>query len=100
MRLEQKVKKDWKNDAGFKNLRNGRTVASARNHQGDSALVIALICVAMKQLMELRGGCERDDNQEMSGEQANQPALPPSGVAKSPHSHYLSTLQAVARLLR
>jgi hypothetical protein len=92
MRFQQKVKNDWKNGASFKNLRNGRTVASARNHQGDSALVIALICVVMKQLMELRGGREHNDNQQVSGEQAGECVLPRFGVSKPLHLHPFKAL--------
>jgi hypothetical protein len=46
----------------------------------------------VKQLMQLRGGCERDDNQQISDEQTNERPLPAFGVAKSLHFHPFKAL--------
>ena len=47
--------------------------------------MIATVRVMVKQLMELRGGYERNNNQEVSDEQAGECVLPSFGVPKPRH---------------
>ena len=45
----------------------------------------AVIRVMMKQLVQLRGSSEEDDNQEVSDQQENDSVLPTFNVANSRH---------------
>jgi hypothetical protein len=89
MHLRQKLMNDRQNSASGENLRHGRTVAPAREHYGDGALMLAAIGILMEQMVKLRGSSENDDNQKIRDEQTNERALPAFSVAKSRHSRYL-----------
>jgi hypothetical protein len=92
MHLRQKLMSNQQSGASVENLRRGRTVASARNHHGNSTFMIPVLCAAVKQLMELRRGCEGNDNQQVSGEQAGECVLPRFGVSKPLHFHPVKAL--------
>jgi hypothetical protein len=54
--------------------------------------MIAVVCAAVKQFMELRRGRERNDNQQVSREQAGECVLPRFGVSKPLHFHPFKAL--------
>jgi hypothetical protein len=92
MHLGQKLMSDRQNGARVENLRHGRTVASAREHYCDGALMPAATGILMEQSVKLGGRSENDDNQQISDEQTNERALPAFGVAKSLHFHPFKAL--------
>ena len=99
MHLRQKLMNDRQNGASGENLRHGRTVASAREHYGDGALMLAPIGILMEQMVKLRGSSENDDNQQIRDEQTNERALPAFSVAKSRHPHYLKQFMGRCKMI-
>ena len=89
MHLWQRFISNRQNGARVENLRHGRTVASAREHYCDGALMFAATGILMEQLVKLGGSSENDHNQQISDEQTSERALPAFGVAKSRHYPYL-----------
>src|SRR5438309_6857280 len=89
MHLRQKLMSSQQNGASVENLRPRRTVASAREHYGDGALMLTAIGILMEQMVKLGGSRENDDNQQISDEQTTERSLPAFGVAKSRHPGYL-----------
>jgi hypothetical protein len=90
---------DRQNGASGENLRHERTVAPAREHYGDGALMLATIGILMEQMVKLRGSSENDDNQQIRDEQTNERALPAFGVAKSRHRHYLKHFMGRCKMI-
>lgn len=92
MHLRQRFISNRQNGARVENLRHGRTVASAREHYCDGALMLAATGILMEQLVKLGGSSENDDNQQISDEQTNERALPAFGVSKPLHFHLFKAL--------
>jgi hypothetical protein len=92
MHLRQKLMSDRQNGARVENLRHGRTVASAREHYCDGALMLAATGILMEQLVKLGGSSENDDNQQVGHEQAGECVLPRFGVSKPLHFHPFKAL--------
>jgi hypothetical protein len=66
--LRRKIKSREKNHASIENLRHGQTIVPTQNHYCDGALMVAVVGIMMEQFVKMRGGGERDDNQELTDE--------------------------------
>lgn len=85
MYLRGKAQNHRENGTSFGNLWRKRTVAPPRSHYRNSTFMIAVIGIMVEQLVKMRGSSERDDNQEVTNEHANECVLPAFGAAKARH---------------